>query len=33
VQGHQRAIEQLAGQIAAAASALGSGQAATCPAQ
>jgi uncharacterized protein len=32
VQGHQRAIEQLAGQIAAAASALASGQAAACPA-
>ena len=33
VQGHQRAIEQLAGQIAAAANALASDQAATCPAQ
>jgi uncharacterized protein len=32
VQGHQRAIEQLAGQIAAAASSLGSGQVAACPA-
>jgi uncharacterized protein len=32
VQGHQRAIEQLAGQIAAAARSLGTGQGATCPA-
>jgi uncharacterized protein len=32
VQGHQRAIEQLAGQIAAAANALQSGQVAACPA-
>ncbi len=32
VQGHQRAIDQLAGQIAAAASSLGAGQVAACPA-
>jgi hypothetical protein len=32
VQGHQRAISQLAGQIAAAARALGNGQAPVCPA-
>jgi uncharacterized protein len=32
VQGHQRAIERLAGQIAAVAAALGNGQTATCPA-
>ncbi|MFZ0870126.1 MAG: PqiC family protein [Rhodanobacter sp.] len=32
VQGHQRAIEQLAGQIAAVATALGNGQTAACPA-
>jgi uncharacterized lipoprotein YmbA len=32
VQGHQRAIQQLAGQIAAVAYSLGAGQMAACPA-